>query len=255
MQRYSRQIKLQSGHIFAESRRSRAVLAAGCFVLLICNGCLPFSNNPKPGPDKQSVGMWYGAATGAGAGAATGVEYAGGTFPGAAIGAGLGAIFGMASGLGIDALEEDELRREAEANYLRDVLWAQDVMAEHYRRRLELHPNRDIFPADLFFEDDHVEVKRSAQVLLKGIADLADKQRPWSRILVASYVKAQDPDSVYAKYLASRRAESIAREMVRAGIEPRRIFTAPTPVKEAVLLDPSDYRDRYDQAIEIILLD
>ncbi len=226
------------------------------FVLLsVLGGCSPFSDEPIPGPDKQAVGTAKGLATGMGAGAIIGAEISAGTGPGAVLGAGFGALFGMFSGLGIDLLEEDQLRRQDEQNYLRQVAWVQEVLSEHYTRRLELHPNRDIYPADWFFESDTSTLKPESKVLVREIAYLTRRRMPWSRIVVAAYNTSRDPESQYANYLTNKRAEEIALQFVKYGIEPRRVSTKSVITDEPLLIDPYDSVSRYRQAIEIIPLD
>jgi len=224
-------------------------------LLLLTNGCLPISKKPVPGPDKQAVGTWYGAAVGAGSGAVIGAEATAATGPGAAIGAGFGALYGMFTGLGTDMLEEDQLRRQDEMRYQRELNWAQEVLAEHYVRRLELHPGRDIFPADLFFCADGTELKPESKILVRELARNTRTRMPWSRIVIASYATSSDADSVYASYLTRRRSESIAKEFVRTGLEARRVFTKSRTLPEPILIDPDDSTNRYQQSIEIIALD
>lgn len=220
---------------------------AGCF------SAVPPS--PTPGPDKQAVGTWYGAALGAGSGAVTGAEVSAATGPGAVIGAGFGAVFGMVSGLGVDMLEEDQLRREDELQTAREQAWAHEVLSEQYAKRLELHPDRNIFPADLFFEGDSAEFRPGANVLIDQIAYLASESTPWSRIAIASYVTSSEPESGYAEFITRKRADRIAQQFVLAGVEPRRVVTQPVTVPEPVVLDPYDRPGRYRQAIEFIALD
>lgn len=229
----------------------RSVLVLGVMLA----GCSPFSLDPIPGPDKQFVGTVAGAGVGAGTGAVIGAQVGAGTGPGAWVGAGFGAIYGMVSGLGMDMLEEDQLRRDEEEQRLRELAWVQEVLTEHYARRLELHPQRDIFPADWFFENDGSELKGSSVVLAHELGALTLKRMPWSRIVVASYVTTQDKDSHYAQYVTKRRAEQIANEFIRAGVEPRRVMIKGVAVDEPILIDPDDSPSRYRQAIEIIPLD
>ena len=80
---------------------------------------------------------------------------------------GFGAVFGMLSGLGLDLIEEDELRREDEKQRLREIAWIHEILSEHYARRMELHPNRDIYPADWFFESDSSKLKPEARLLVR----------------------------------------------------------------------------------------
>lgn len=223
--------------------------------VLVAVACTPASPVPSPGPDKQAAGTIYGAMIGAGAGAVYGAQISAGAGPGAAVGAGFGALYGMAAGIGIDALEEDQLRREGELVQARQRSWVQSILTEHYERRLELHPNRDIFPADLFFTGDEVRLRADARVLVREIALLQKRRLPWSRIVIASYVTSRDQDSTYARFLNRNRADEIATEFVRAGIEPRRIQTRGMTIPEPILIDPHDSPQRYRQAIEIIPVD
>lgn len=217
--------------------------------------CSPFTSQPVPGPDKQFVGTWWGALTGAGAGAVTGFEVSAAAGPGAWIGAGFGSIHGLLSGLGIDLLEENALDQQEEQRRLRELSWVQEVLAEHYSRRMELHPSRDIFPADWFFRSDGVLLTPEGHLLAKEVASLTQRRVPWSRIVVAAYSTSRSKDSAYASHVTRRRAEAIANEFVRAGMEPRRVHARAFTLQEPVLIDPDDYPGRYRQAIEIIPLD
>lgn len=218
-------------------------------------GCSPFSTQPAPGPDKQGEGLLYGASVGAGTGAITGAQFAAATGPGAWIGAGLGGVMGMLSGLGIDLLEEDQIIKKEQTQCLRDVTWAQERLAEHYARRLELHPNRDIFPADWFFRQDSAEFTPGGELLVEMLADLTQRRIPWSRIAVAAYNTASDPESSYAKHVTKKRAEAIAVAFIHSGFEPRRVVAQSVVIPEPVLIDPDDNPGRYRQAIELIPLD
>ena len=219
------------------------------------NSCLPVNQDPVPGPDKQSAGTWYGAAIGAGSGAVIGAQLIAATGPGAFVGAGFGAVFGMFHGLGVDMLEEDQLRRLDEEQKTRELAWAQHVLAEQYQRRLELHPHRDIFPADLFFEGDSVMLRPGADVLVRELGKMTHQRMPWSRIMVASYATARDQGSEYAKFITQRRAQQIAIHFAKAGVEPRRILVRGQTIPEPILLDPNDSPDRYRQVVEIMPID
>ena len=223
--------------------------------LMQAAACSPFSLKPKPGPDKQFEGTFVGAASGAGTGAIIGAQVTAPTGPAAFIGAGFGAIFGGLSGLGIDLLEEDQLKRQAELRRLQELAWVHEVLAEHYSRRMELHPNRDIYPADWFFEGDSVKLRVEGRSLVKEIARITKERMPWSRIVVAVYSTSADSDSTYAKYLTKSRSNELAVELVRGGIEPRRVLTQGITMSEPILIDPDDNHDRYRQAVEIIALD
>lgn len=210
---------------------------------------------PYPGPDKQGEGMIYGAMTGAGSGAVIGFQTSAGSGPGALVGMGFGAAYGMLTGLGLDVVEETSLENAERIKDLRERAWAQEILNEHYSRRLELHPNRDIFPADWFFTDDGLSLTCRGQALVKEIALLNKSRMPWSRLVITVYSNSSDPESHYAKRVTQKRSEELALAFIRAGIEPRRISTKPLTISEPVLIDPYDSPNRYKQAIEIVALD
>ena len=236
-------------------KKNKIFRAALGTLLLLISGCTPFTADPVPGPDKQAVGTYGGAAVGAVSGAVIEKQIYGSITEGAWLGAAFGAIYGLFSGLGVDLLEEDQIRRFQELQRAKEMIWVQQVLAEHYARRLELHPNRDIFPADWFFDSDHSDLRPEAVILAQEIAHLAQKRAPWSRLVIAAYVSTPNADSPYAQYLSKKRAQEIAVQFVRAGVEPRRVLTEALTLPEPVLVDPDDHPDRYRQAIEIIAID
>lgn len=224
--------------------------------LLAFASCTPFFEHPVPGPDKSALGLATGAALGTGAGAAAAHHLTHAAGPeGALIGLGFGSIYGLVSGFSHDLIEENQLYRLDQQQVLRDMIWAQDLLSQHYQRRIELHPSRDIFPADWFFDGDSSDLKPQAEVLVNQIASLTQQRMPWSRIVIASYSTSVDPESTYSKYINRRRAAKIARGFVVSGVEPRRIFTKSITMPDPVLVDPHDDPARYKQAIEIIPLD
>ncbi len=223
-------------------------------VVLMCLvlGC---SRRPYAGPDKQFAGSLEGAATGAGAGAVTGFQVGAGTGPGAAVGAGLGAVAGGIQGFAFDQQEESLLDLAGRTYEERQRAYAHDILNEHYLRRKELHPSRDIFPADLFFKGDSGVLRGEAKGLVKELAYLNKSRLPWSRLVVAAYVKANDEKSPYAEQLAEQRSKEICDYFVREGIEPRRLEARAVVISEPILIDPQDRADRYNQAVEIIPID
>lgn len=235
--------------------RRVALFTAALAVSGAAIGCSPFTLDPVPGPDKQAVGTYGGAALGAVSGGVIEKQLYGSITQGSFIGAAFGAIYGLFSGLGVDLLEEDALRRFDELRKAREMAWVQEVLAEHYARRLELHPNRDIFPADWFFETDHSELRPEAVVLAQEVGKLAQRRAPWSRIVITAYVTTPSHDSTYAQYLSKKRAQEIALQFIRAGVEPRRVLTESLTIDQPILIDPEDHPDRYRQAIEIVAVD
>ncbi len=254
-------------------------LAAGA--LLTLTHCAPSQTNMRKGdavdgPDKQFEGGLLGAATGAGAGAVTGFQVGASTGPGALVGAGLGAVAGGIRGAVQDKQEDQLLELSARTSSARQVTYAQELLKEHYARRLELHPTRDIFPADWFFDGDSSTLLPHGRAILYEVAGLNERRAPWSRLQITVYNKSRDtatlaqqgPEPVdastadasssevlYGKRLAERRAQAIGDCLVRAGIEPRRLQAQAVLVPDPVLIDPHDRPDRYSQAVELNALD
>lgn len=224
--------------------------------MIFCIGCSAAHNDePIPGPDKQFSGGLQGAITGAGAGAVTGFQVTAGTGPGAIVGAGFGFIGGAIQGASEDFAEETMIKLKRRANQEERRAWAQRVMEQHFEKRLELHPTRDIFPADLFFDGDGAELNVIGDALLETVGVLNKKRAPWSRLVIATYVKSKAETNTFAEYLAKKRAIEIGDRLIKYGIEPRRIETRPMIVAGPVLIDPKDKPTRYNQAVEIIAAD
>jgi outer membrane protein OmpA-like peptidoglycan-associated protein len=185
----------------------------------------------------------------------TGFHVAAATGPGAAIGAGFGAVAGAIQGAVKDSQEDrvGALARETEA--LRDRSLVQQTLQDQFQKRMELHPNRDIYPADLFFVGDETRLCSSGVALVAELAKLNLNRLAWSKLTIAVYVKSKDENSEYARYLAEERAKSLGDQLERNGINPRRIETRPMIVTAPVLIDPLDDPERYNQAVELILAD
>lgn len=237
---------------------SFSLLAAAAMFFAACSGprsyqvreVRPYS--PLPGPDQQFLGTIEGAATGAGAGAVTGAQLSAGTGPGALVGAGIGAVAGTVHGIMEDRAEADFLALQRDVEFEKERLYAQRVLKEQYERRLELHPTREIYPADIFFTADEDHLSAEGELIVSELSRINRDRAPWSRIIVVSYVKSRNKELEFAKRLAEKRAREIVYMLVRSGMEPRRLLGRGILIDAPVLLDPSDEYDRYNQAIEII---
>jgi outer membrane protein OmpA-like peptidoglycan-associated protein len=238
---------LPSRMLSAQIRIGLSLAIAVCAI-----GC---SAQPVEGPDKLASHEVLGALNGAGAGAITGVQVGAGAGPGVAIGAGFGAVVGAIQGMMKDADEDQQARTAAQIKAAQGRVKAQGILAKHYEQRMEMHPGRDIYPADLFFHGDSAKMCPSGVAIVKEIARLNEYRVPYSRIVIASYAKSLAPDSAYAAYLTEKRAREFVNQLVRAGVEPRRLETRAVVVDAPVLLDPLDDPTRYNQAIEIIAVD
>jgi outer membrane protein OmpA-like peptidoglycan-associated protein len=236
-------------------------------VLAILLGC---SSAPIPGPDKQGAGTFGGMLTGAGTGAVTGFHASAATGPGVAIGAGFGAIAGGIQGavLDIDDEEAIRLRREIKLEQERSV--AQKILADHYKRRLMLYPQRDIFPADVFFDSDSATPNPTGKALIAEIARINKKRATWSRIVISVYNLAGAGGDEYATKFAERRAKNLGDLLIKGGVNGRRVKTRGIPIAEPLLDlsqfavsggDPSDHDSsshdfyareamRYSQVVE-----
>jgi outer membrane protein OmpA-like peptidoglycan-associated protein len=228
-------------------------VAAAVALGFTAGGC---HRQPVEGPDKMFAGTGIGALEGAGAGAITGAQFTAATGPGAAIGAGFGAVMGGIHGAMRDELEETQMKigRRTEAEKRRIV--AQETLTTHYQRRMEMHPTRDIYPADIFFRGDSSKMCPSGVGIVREMAALNRFRLPYSRLVVVAYAKSTGiEDTTYVQYLTDRRSREFVNQLVKAGVEPRRLETRSVIVDAPVLLDPKDDPTRYNQAIEIIPID
>lgn len=236
-------------------RLNKSVIVSITFVSITFMALAACAPKAVSGPDKQFAGTAGGAMTGAGAGAVAGFHMSAATGPGAAIGAGFGAVAGGIQGYLEDRNEESLLRMSAQASEERKRAYAQEILSEHYKRRIELHPSRDIYPADLFFRADDARLRAGADMLVEEIARLNMERSPWSSLVVIAYVKADTPESEWANYLAQNRAKEIGNALVKDGIEARRVKARAIIIADPILKDPHDRPERYNQAIEIIPVD
>lgn len=224
----------------------------GLAVVCAC-GC---SREPVEGPDKMFSGTAVGALEGAGAGAITGFQASAATGPGAAIGAGFGAAVGAIHGVIKDQTEEQELANSRRIKAEQHRSYAQEALSEHYKRRMTIHPTRDIYPADLFFEGDSAKMCRSGISIVREIARLNESRLPYSRLVIAAYAKSVGgEDSTYIQHLTDKRSREFVNQLVKAGVEPRRLETRSVIVNAPLVIDPRDDPTRYNQAIEIIPID
>jgi len=214
----------------------------------------------KKGSDKQGGGTLQGAATGAVSGGITGAQFSSAAGPGIWIGAGLGAVAGAAQGMMADEIEEEQRELGKKIYVEAEISKAQVMLTEHYKRRLEIHPTRDIYPADYFFRSDERELNKVSEALVLELARLNKDRLPWSRLRIINYVKSNDVNlenytEAYATQLALDRSKAIMNEFIKNGIDPRRIEARAMVVDMPLILDPNDDPARYNQAVEIIPID
>ena len=213
------------------------------------------NQGPKAGPDKQGYGLFSGALFGAGSGAITGAQFGSALGPGAWIGAGFGAIWGSLQGLGLDILEEEDIRLFEILAEREDEVWAQYAFLEHLELKKDLFPNRDIFPADNFFGGDGVTLTEEGRILSKYLARYIFSEKSFSRIQITSYIQTRDQNSPFTSHLTRKRSQAIALIFATNGVEPRRIVLQTVALGAPLVDDKYDFFNRYSQAIEFSLLD
>jgi outer membrane protein OmpA-like peptidoglycan-associated protein len=223
-------------------------------MLLGLTACSP-SSTLRPDGDREPAGAVQGALTGAGAGAVTAFQVSSPTGPGAFVGAGIGAVAGAIQGAQSDEEERALIQMQKETVRLQYRAEVQAILERYLARRIELHPSRDIFPADLFFSADGVKLTKQGDELVHELARLNKDRLPWSRLVIGSYAKANDDSSIYASYLTKRRAIALGDAFVKYGIEPRRIETRPVVINGPLVVAAGEPPLRYAQVIELIAVD
>ena len=223
-------------------------------ILVLLSSCADYSR-PIPGRDKQGAGLISGALLGAGSGALTGAKYSSTMGPGMWMGAGVGAMWGALQGLGLDLLEEEDLKILQEVALTQDEVWAQYALLEHYETKRDLYPGRDIFPADVLFEGSSVNLNSKGEAIVQGMVQALSEKYPSSRVEITVYQVSKDKNSAFASFLGRRRGNAIARALVKIGFEPRRMVMKSLLLDQPLVIDPYDSPDRYLQAVEFALLD
>ena len=245
---------MQRASLHIKSNKTAAIklLIAAAFALsCVLVACAP----AQPGPDKQFAGYLEGAATGAGTGAVTGLQVGAGTGPGALLGAGLGAVAGGIRGAVHDVSEDSTHETAVATIEARKIAWAQEVLQDQYKKRLDLHPSREIYPADIFFNGAGSRLTAGGQAIVDELCKLNSKRLPWTRLVIASYIKGDSSVEGPSFELAKRRSMAIFNGFVRSGMDPRRLESRAVVMDTPILLDPYDDPLRYSQAVELIALE
>jgi outer membrane protein OmpA-like peptidoglycan-associated protein len=213
-------------------------------------------------PDKEMSYRGLGALSGAGKGALIGFQVSGSTGPGALVGAGLGAVGGTLQGIAHDENDRKMQQIKEELQFEQRRMFAQSIIAAHLDQKIKFHPQRDIYPADVFFSDDSTVLCNSGQSIINEIASLEKNHFPWSRYAIVSYIVSPtrktsfgERTSSYAKHLSEKRALELANQFIRAGINPKRIEVFGKIVNEPIIELPDEDPMRYAQAIEFVPID
>lgn len=187
-----------------------ALASGGAAILTACA--------PAQGPDKSIAGAVVGAAWGAGAGAVVGNQ-TGNQGDGALVGAGLGLVEGAATGLGLDASEEELLSQ-------REVLADMKLHSAVTERQLKRIQARLDFPPaglgapqvyQLFFDQDGTNLKAGSAALLQTIAR-SIIANPYARKIIISGHSDDEGPKDYNEQLASSRARSVMGYLGQHGV-------------------------------------
>jgi len=166
------------------------------------SGCAAIQDNPR-----TVRGAGIGAAAGAGTGAAIGAIVGG--KKGAGQGAAIGAVVGLLGG-GIIGKYLDGQAREMEA-----VISTQDEL------RREQEQLTVVMASDVLFDVDSATLAPGARPKVRQLGDVMQRY-PRTIVEVAGHTDSSGSDA-HNLDLSRRRAESIADELVAAGVAPGRI--------------------------------
>lgn len=184
----------------------------------VCLCVIAASCGPTAGPDKSVGGAVVGAAWGAGAGAVVGNQI-GNRGDGALVGAGLGLVDGAATGLGLDASEEELLDQ-------RQVLQDLQVQSAINERQLKRIQSKLDFPPagvgapqvyQLFFDQDGTNLKSGSVALIEEIAR-SIRANPYVRSIVVSGHSDDEGTKEYNDRLASSRARAVMGYLGQHGV-------------------------------------
>ncbi|WDP92569.1 MAG: OmpA family protein [Desulfobacter sp.] len=159
---------------------------------------------------KQGQGTAVGAGVGAGVGALLGQVIGGdteATLIGAGIGAALGGIAGNQVGRYMDQQEQD-LRNAIAASEAASVRREQDIL-------------RATLKGEAYFDYDSSNLKPGAYSELRRISDILVKY-PQTMIEVGGHTDTRGSEE-YNQKLSERRAEAVKNELIRNGVDARRI--------------------------------
>lgn len=188
------------------SRWTRRIFVGGLSLAVVVSlsGCAAIQENPR-----TVYGAAGGAAVGAGTGAAIGAIVGG--KKGAGKGAAIGSVVGLIGGTVI-------------GNYLdRQAREMQGILAEQDSIRREQERLVVIMPSDIMFAVNSADVAPGARAKLRDLGAVLNRH-PRTVIDVIGHTDSTGSDE-YNLNLSRRRANSVADELVAAGVSPSRITT------------------------------
>lgn len=177
----------------------------------------------------------------------------------AAIGVGVGvASAGLLSAIqsyAVSRVDESLLKLESDVAFLLKSAVGQQIIVSFLDVKQKYHPNRDIFPASVFFNPDSTTLSFEGQSLLTEIYNLNKNRAPWSRFGIISYVTTSDKNNEFSNDLVIRQTKEIGNYLLRLGLNPRRITLLGAFTDRPIVNAPPEIQSEYFNCIEFVPLD
>lgn len=221
------------------------------FLILVLTSCSPRYTNL----DKQSD-LFVSQALGLGAsGAITAIKLGNPAAIGAGVGLATAGLLSSIQSFAVARVEESLLKLESDAHFLLRSAVGQQILVSYLDIKRQYHPNRDIFPASLFFHPDSTTLTFEGQSLLTEIYNLNKDRAPWSRFGVISYVTTSDKNNEYSNDLVVRQTKEIGNYLLKLGLNPRRITLLGAFTNRPIVNVPPEIQSEYFNCIEFVPLD
>ena len=177
----------------------------------------------QTGINRTAGGGLAGAAIGSGVGAIIG-SATGNAGVGTAIGAGVGGLVGAMVGNKLDARDQDRAQQEARMDQTDANIAANQRLLDELRRNGVDASMSDrgvsIHLPDVLFGFNRSDLTRDAEYGVRDIAGILQKNARGRQILVEGHTDAVGSPE-YNQSLSSRRADTVARELISDGIDRR----------------------------------
>lgn len=216
---------------------------------------LSLSSCAQTGINKTTGGGLAGAAIGSGVGAIIG-SATGRAGAGTAIGAGVGGLVGVLVGNKMDADDKAEAQRNSrmgqtdadiQANQrLLDELRAKGTDASLTDRGVSIH-----LP-DVLFEFNRSELTRDAEYNVRDISKILSKDAAGREILIEGHTDSIGSEE-YNQELSSRRADSVARELINDGTDRRLISSRGFGKRRPIASNDNESGRARNRRVEIIV--
>jgi len=223
--------------------------------LLIVPFVLVLSGCAQTGINKTAGGGLTGAAIGSGVGAIIG-SATGRAGVGTAIGAGVGGLVGVLVGSRMDASDKADAQRDARLNQtdadiaanqkLLDELRAKGADASLTERGVSIH-----LP-DVLFGFNRAELTHDAKYNVRDIANILSKDATGRQILVEGHTDSVGSHE-YNQELSSRRADSVAKELINDGTEHRLISSRGFGKSNPVASNDTESGRARNRRVEIVV--